>query len=151
MITFAVEPWSVYAPDAEELWPRHWEELAKNRDKIPLDVDYDRYEMADATGELFIAVGREAGKVAAYWIGFIKGHLHYNGTLHAFNDIYYVAPEHRKSGVGTELFVYVERELKRRGVKKIINATKISHDHSALFESQGFHATERVFTKYIGD
>lgn len=150
-VTFAVEPWSVYAQDAEKLWPVHWLELAKDQDYIPLDVDHARYEMLDSQGKLFIVVGRQAGAVVAYWIAVIQGHMHYKDTLHAFNDIYYVNPEHRNGGIGSQMFAYVEKTLRKRGVKKITNATKISHDHGPLFEAHGFTAVETVYTKIIGD
>lgn len=141
----------MYAAEAVPLWEEHWKEVAGNKDKIFLEVDYARYEQLDYTGELFIAVGRSAGKIVAYWIGFIRGHMHYVDTLHAFNDIYYVATEFRKEGVGSQMFEYVEKELKRRGVKKILNGTKLSHNHAKLFESQGFTPVETVYAKYIGD
>jgi GNAT superfamily N-acetyltransferase len=151
MITFMVEPWAMYAKDAAPLWPEHFKELAVDQEKIQLDVDYQRYAQMDQDGVLFIAVGRSQGEIVAYWIGFIRGHLHYNSTLHAFNDIYYVKPECRKQGAGSELFAFVEKELKKRGVKRITNSTKLSHNHGALFEAHGFKAIETVYSKYIGD
>jgi GNAT superfamily N-acetyltransferase len=151
MITFAVEPWEMYSKDAAPLWPEHFKELAVDQDKIDLDVDVDKYAELDKAGILFIVVGRVSGEIVAYWIGFIRGHLHYQGTLHAFNDIYYVKPEFRGKGGGSELFNFAEKELRRRGVKRITNATKISHHHGPLFEAHGFKAIETVYSKYLED
>ena len=43
MITAQVEPWSEFVKDAVELFPAHWEELALNKDKVPLSVQHDVY------------------------------------------------------------------------------------------------------------
>lgn len=151
MITFSVEPWDMYAKDAEELWPEHFKELAVDQDKIDLNVDYARYVEMDRAGVLFIVVGRDAGKIVAYWLGIIRGHLHYMDTLHAFNDIYYVAPELRGKGAGHELFVFAEKELRKRGVKRITNGVKLTHDHGPLFLAHGFKPIETIYSKYLED
>lgn len=151
MITYAIEPWEMYCQGMEGMWERHWLELAKDQEVIKLNVDHARYEAAQAAGQLFIAVGRAEGVVVAYWIGIINTHLHYKDVLHCFNDIYFVEKEFRKGGAGTILFQFVESQLKKRGVKKITNACKLSHDHGPLFESLGFSAIETTYTKLIGD
>lgn len=150
MITYAVEPWSEYKREAARMWVEHWEEIAINRDTIQLDVDYRRYDGLDATGQLHVVVAREAGQMIGYHLSIVQPHLHYAGTLHAFVDIYYIKPSHRKGRTGINLFKFVESSLKKRGVQKIITGTKRHMDMSRLFEHLGYSETEVQFTKYIG-
>ena len=86
-----------------------------------------------------------------YWVGFIRPHFHYADSLTAYTDIYFIAKPYRNSGAGTELFKFVEKCLKKRGVQKIFTATKLHLDHSAMFRANGYKETEIVFTKLLED
>jgi GNAT superfamily N-acetyltransferase len=149
VITYQVEQWRDIVAELEVLWPRHWEEIAINRDTIKLAPDYKSYgEFADA-GALHVVTVREAGKVIGYHVSIVRPHLHYRNDLHGFADMYYIEPEHRQGWVGIKLFKTVEKTLKARGVKKIFTATKLHLDVGRLFERLGFHETERLYTKTL--
>lgn len=149
MITYAVEPWGNFKHEAAELFPRHWREVAINRDTIKLNVDWARYERLDDVGALHVLVARSAGQIIGYWIGIIETHLHYADSLSAFTDVYYIAMDHRKGRAGIDLFKHAERSLKARGVNKIFTGTKKHLDMSRIFERLGYTATETLFTKVI--
>lgn len=149
MITFHVEPWSRFRTEGVQLWKDHWAEVAVDRDEIKLDVDFAQYDAQDAAGALHIVVARDEGRIVGYWSGLIRGHLHYGSTLHAFTDVYFVEKAYRKEGLGVALFSFVEKSLKARGVKKIVTATKVHLNHSALFKGLGYRETEIVFTKLL--
>ena len=151
MITFAVENWFAVKDEMAVLWPAHWEEVAINRDKIKLNVDYDSYAEFANVGSLHVLVAREAGVIVGYHIRIIRPHLHYRDSLTAFTDVYYINPSHRKGMTGVRLFKEVEKTLKYRGVQKIFTGTKLHLDMSRIFEHLGYCETERLFTKYIGD
>ena len=53
-VEFQVERWATYAPDAETLWPLHWQEVALTQEAVPLDMDVERYAALDAAGILHI-------------------------------------------------------------------------------------------------
>lgn len=116
MITFAVEPWSRFKLEGIPLWQKHWEEVAIHRDTIKLDVNVPQYDAQDACGALCIVVARHKGEIVAYWAGLIRTHLHYAQSLTAFTDVYFVDKAHRKNGLGQQLFQFVEKTLKARGV-----------------------------------
>lgn len=151
MITFQVEPWSSFKTEAASLWPKHWEEVAINKDKIKLNVDFRQFDAIDSVGQLIVVVGREDGEVVGYWVGFVRPHLHYADSLTAYTDVYFVDPAYRRPRVAWRLFKAVEKELKRRGVQKVFTATKLHLDHSRLFASLGYTETERLFTKMLED
>lgn len=151
MVTFAVEPWNDVRDEMSPLWARHWEEVALNRDKMPLDPDFANYDAMHALGMLSIVVARRAGEIIGYHFTIVRPHLHYVTTLCGQTDIYYIAPEHRTGRVPLRLFQFVEKTLKARGVQKLFTGTKLSLNAGPLFEFMGWCPTEVLYTKYIGD
>lgn len=148
MLRYQVEPWGDFCKEAEPLWTVHWQEIAVDQDTIPLVPDYAAYAALEQAGVLHVVTGRDAGmRLQAYWVGLVKGHLHYATTLHAFCDVYWLAPAHRKGLEGYRLFQHVEASLRARGVKKVITATKVAFDVSRLFERLHYREIERVWTK----
>ncbi len=151
MITYQVENWSDVQKEMAPLWVKHWEEVALNRDKMPLAPDFDRYDFMEQKGFLHIVVARKAGEIVGYHFTIVGPHLHYVTTLCGQTDIYYIAPEHRTGRTPLRLFQHVEKTLKDRGVKKLFTGTKLSLDAGPLFQFMGWSPTETLYTKYIGD
>lgn len=151
MITFALEDWFEVKDEMSVLWPAHWEEVAVNKDAIPLDPDFDAYAMLANAGMLHIVVARKEGRIIGYHFNIVKPHLHYRRSLSAFCDIYYIAPEYRTGRTPLRLFQFVEKTLKARGVQKAFTGTKLSLNAGPLFEFMGWTPTETLYIKMIGD
>jgi hypothetical protein len=151
MITYAVEPWSSVQAEMAPLWVKHYEEVALNRDKMPLDPDFANYDAMEQLGMLHIVVARKEGQIVGYHFTLVRPHLHYVSTLCGMTDIYWIAPENRTGRTPLRLFQFVESTLKARGVKKLFTGTKKSLDAGPLFEFMGWHPAETLYTKYIGD
>lgn len=151
MITAQIEPFAERLEELKSLLPLHWEELALNRDKVPLDPQYEIYLQREARGELLFMTLREAGELVGYFIGFIAPGLHYRTCLTCTMDIFYVHPEKRKGRGGIVLFKAVEKELKRRGVDRWFAGSKCHADASALFEYLDFQRVEIYYSKWLGD
>jgi N-acetylglutamate synthase-like GNAT family acetyltransferase len=151
MITAAVEPWRPTLDEMLPLLPLHWEELALDKDKVPLMPQWLVYDERDAKGELQIVVLREDGRIIGYYWGLISPGLHYASCLTANMDIFFVHPEHRKGRNGIILFQAVERDLRRRGVQRWFVGTKLHRDCSALFRRLGFEPIEIHHSKWLGD
>ena len=160
LVTYQVEPFDTAFEEAQELLVEHWEEIALNKDKIKLAIDVDRYRELDEKGVLHIVTARDAsiqksawdpGKLIGYHVGMIVPHLHYKNDLHGLTDIFFIHPEYRKGRVGVDLFKFVERSMKERGVVKLMTAVKMHKDVGRIFEYLGWTETERSFCKYIGD
>ena len=94
--------------ELQVLLPIHWEDLALNKDKVPLDPIYDIYIDRERKGELIYVTVREDGDLIGYFIGFIAPGLHYRTCLTCTMDIFYIHPDHRKNGAGSMLFEFVE-------------------------------------------
>jgi len=88
VITAQVEPWHPTIDEIKPLLHGHWEELALNKDKVPLDPQWEFYDARDARGELMLVTLREAGRVVGYFIGFVAAGLHYRTCLTLTMDIF---------------------------------------------------------------
>lgn len=152
MLTAQVENWHPFIEEAQPLLPRHWEELALNKDRVPLDPQYEVYDQRDADGQIMVVTVREAGRLVGYFIGFVAPGLHYRTCLTLTMDIFWIAPEARGSAMaGVKLFRAVEAEAKRRGVQRLFFGSKLHRDSSRLFEFLKLEPVETYFSKWIGD
>ena len=151
MITAQVEPYSKCLPELMECYDLHWEELALNKDKVPLDPQYDLYEARDDAGQLLLVTLRETGRLVGYFIGFIAPGFHYKTCLTLTMDIFWTHPDVRGGFSGVKLFRLVEKEAKRRGVHRMFYGSKRHKDASRLFEFLKMEPVEVYYTKWIGD
>jgi GNAT superfamily N-acetyltransferase len=149
MLTAQVEPFPPFLAEVQPLLPRHWEELALNRDKVPLDPKFNVYLERDAAGEVFLITLRELGKLAGYFVGFVAPALHYQTCLTLTLDIFWIAPEHRGQMGGVTLFRAVEAEAKRRGVQRMFVGSKCHKEASWLFERLGYERVEVFYSKWL--
>ena len=151
MITAQVEPWSEFVKDAVELFPAHWEELALNKDKVPLSVQHDVYLAYEAAGQTLVVTLRQKGRLVGYFVGFVSPALHYSTCLTLQMDIFWTHPDIRGRMEGVKLFRAVEAEAKRRGVQRIFYGSKLHKDASRLCEYLKMEPVEVYYTKWIGD
>lgn len=147
-VTFHVERLADCLPEMKGLLAQHWQEIALDKDTIPLDPCYDEYLQLERFGMVHVVVARSLGKMVGYHVAFVRPHLHYRSTLSALVDIYFISPECR-GGSGIKLFRFVEASLKQRGVKKIFTACKLHKDISGLLTHLGYTEHERLYTKVI--
>jgi GNAT superfamily N-acetyltransferase len=151
MLTAQVESWNPFIEEVQPLLPKHWEELALNRDKVPLDPQYHVYDQRDQAGQVMVVTLREAGVIKGYFIGFVAPGLHYQSCLTLTMDIFWTHPDIRGGTAGLRLFKAVEREAKRRGVQRIFHGSKLHKDSGRLFEAMGYAPVETYYSKWIGD
>lgn len=153
MITAQVEDFSVGLSELKPLLPLHYEELALDKDNVPLDPQYGVYLARDAMGEVIYVTLREDGKLAGYFIGFAAPGLHYATCLTLTMDIFYIAPDHRGNGGGLILFDAVRTESVRRGVKRWFVGDKCHAAFHAenLFRAIGFEKVEHYWSIWLGD
>jgi GNAT superfamily N-acetyltransferase len=150
VITWGVEPFPPFLEEAKPLFPLHWEELALDKDKVPLDPQYEVYLDRDRRGEILLIVGRSSGKLMGYFIGFVAPGLHYRTCLTLTLDIFWVHPEYR-GRQGVALFRTVEREAQRRGVMRMFVGSKLHKDADWLFEKLGYTEVEHHYSCWLGD
>lgn len=130
----------------EELKPHfdpHWAELALDKDKVPLDPQYEEYFRRENLGGVLLVVLREAGQVVAYFVGFVAPGLHYQTCLTLTMDIFWLHPDYRDEDslveleadmLAVQLFDSVVDEARRRGVNRVFFGSKWHKDAGAFFE-----------------
>lgn len=147
---FQVEPFAQAWPDAQVLLRLHWDEIALDKDTIPMAPAAEQYKLLESVGQLLVVTMRIEGELVGYHASFIRPHLHYATTLMAFTDLFYIHPNHRKGRNAWNLFRTVEHELVQRGVKRMHASCKLSLDLLTLFRALGWTEIERNFSKRIG-
>ena len=151
MITAQVEGFMEQLEELKPLLPLHYEELALDKDKVPLMPRWDVYAAREAAGELCFVTVREDGRLIGYFIGFVMPGLHYATCLTCQMDIFYIHPDHRGRSCGLRLFRTVEKELRRRGVQRWFVGSKLHRDSGRLFTALGFGPVETYYSKWLGD
>lgn len=151
MLTCAVESLTARLEELKPLFPKHWEELALNKDHVPLDPQYDIYLKRDAMGEVLFLALRDRGDLVGYFVGFVAPGLHYKTCLTCTMDIFYVVPDLRGQRGGLILFKTLEKECRRRGVQRIFAGSKLHKDASWLFEMLGYIEVERYYSLWLGE
>jgi hypothetical protein len=150
MMTFAVERFSDVYGELKPLLEEHYAEISTHSQHgIPLEPMEEIYRAREADGSLMMVIGREAGKIAAYFVCFIAPGLHYRSCLTCSPDIFYVDPGRRTGIAGIRMFRFVEKELRRRGVKRWAIGSKVAHDASALFKFLDFSPVETTYEKWL--
>lgn len=145
-----IEPFMQGVEELKPLLPGHWEELALNQDKTPLDPQWEVYAQREAAGQLLYVTLRQAGVLKGYFIGFIAPGLHYRQCLTLTMDIYYTTPDVRGGTAGLRLMRAVMKEAKRRGVQRVFFGSKLHKDSGRLFEALGMKPVETYYSSWIG-
>jgi GNAT superfamily N-acetyltransferase len=153
MLTAHIEPFMSQVDELKRLLGLHWEELALNRDKVPLAPQWPLYAQREAHGQLIYVTLRDGGELIGYIIMFVAPGLHYETCLTASMDILFVRPDRRDaSAKGVFLMIdTLEAELRRRGVHRWFMATKLHKDISPIFKRRGFEPVEMMHSKWLGD
>ena len=165
-------------PELMPLLERHKSEVAPFQDWV-LAQDYPSYAHAEETGRLWMWTVRQgaAGYMACahpfvpgrnfcpvchpdwlermpllgYLIMFVGPSMHYTGTIIASQDVLFLAPEHRKGGLGVRLLRDSERDLRAAGVHCIAQRSKMQPglDIGRLFKATGYRPVDEVWLKRI--
>lgn len=150
MLTFSIEKWEECQPEITQLCVRHWEEIALNKDCIPLAPDWDRYQLLANAGMIESAVARdEGGRLVGYQVYIVMPHMHYKTSLTAMSDILFLAPEYRKGMTGIRLMKRAEDRLIERGVQRVIQNVKLHSDWGLILERMKYKPFERLYAKLL--
>lgn len=150
MLTTHVESFRRALSELMPLLPLHYEKLALNKDRVPLDPNFEFYFQKEDLGELSFITLRSNGALMGYWIAFIAPGLHYQTCLTSIMDIWFIHPELAGGSAPLRLIRAVEAEMKRRGVQRWFAGEKLHTPCGRLFEAVGMQPVERTFSKWLG-
>jgi GNAT superfamily N-acetyltransferase len=125
-------------------------EVEDDQDRIPFDLDIERYKLSEEMGNLVVYTGRYNGQLMAYSMFFITLGMHSKEVKFALNDAFYIRPEAR-GRTSTAMLDYCEDQLRNVGVQVIHYRVKDSSDWSTLIARKGFTRIETNWQKWIGE
>lgn len=153
---FAWERFGAIHRELPKLFERHWQEVALNHDKVPLDPDWDKYFQLDIAGMLRVLTVRVEERLVGYHFILIYPALHYFSTMTAESDMFYLLPRYRKGLTGYRLLKIARDTLAENGVKMHAINIKLHIEQdrgtlAPLLRRMGYTATEVQFVKLLGD
>lgn len=151
MITYQVEPWAQYRAGCDGLWRQHYNEIAADKQRMPMRPDEPLYRHLESAGQLQIVVARDAGEMVGYMIFVVRPHPHYADVLCGFEDAYFVGTGHRRGWTGVKLIRESIRHLKARGAKRVFIHTKKAKDMGRLLTFLGLSHSDEIYSGWIGD
>jgi len=144
------EPFSKWCREAVPLFEDHWREVGVDREKIKLNVDFEKFFALERLRALASFSVRLDGVLIGYAVFICSPHLHYKDHVVAFADIIFVSTEHRKTtGAGLGLIRFAERTLRGQGVAKIVYHIKLDHDFMPVLHKLGYEDRERMAEKLL--
>ena len=151
------EKFSLIVREIGALVQRQFAEVGVEREAIPLDPDWSRYFEYERAGILHIWGARANGVLVGYVVCFVCPGMHHMSTLHAYADLFWLAPEWRDGSTGWRFLKSVEKPLKALGVKVLRFNTNDTHRPdaqgrsmvSALLVRNGFSRVETVHQKVL--
>ena len=148
-LTAQQETFGAIMQELPPLFKRHWEELALNRDTIPLDPDWQRYMAMDVGGVLKITTARCGNTLAGYIFNLVNTHLHYRSTLFANIEMFWLDPAYRGGTFAVKWFRQNDKMLRDMGVQKIVVTTKnhyMAGRVGSVFRRLGYKPIETVWS-----
>lgn len=152
-LTYQKERFADIMVELAPLFVWHWDEIASDKDVIPLDPAWDQYLILDDIDQLHIITARDGAELVGYFFAVVHPHLHYKTSLTAWSDIFYLLPRYKQglaAGVRLRRLIReAEKMLRDLKVQKVYIVTKKQHDLSRLLDREGYRFVELVHTKLL--
>lgn len=130
-LTFQWEPLAeaLKAPNLSDLLREHHADLGV-QDGVPLKPDFIRMRELAALGIYRLWTARDGPTLAGYIAWYIQRHLHYSGTVTAFDDLFMLSSEYRRGLNGYRMFRSNLDALRELGVQRAIITTKVHFERN---------------------
>ena len=149
MITFKVENILHIIEEVQDLINSHWEEIARNKELIKLNPDWDKYGRLQEQGNFLCFTARDDNKLIGYAWFFVDNHLHYKDNLFAQNDIFFISKDHRGKMTGIRLLKYCEDFLRDIGVDILHMRVKLINNFGEILERIDYTKVENVYERVL--
>jgi hypothetical protein len=149
-------------PEIKPILHEHWEELARNRDTIKLNPNFDKYLKLESIGAYRAYVVRSYNDEIAGYAGYlINDHIHYSGHTWALSDLFFVRTKFRRGrkffcgrritkGAGTVLFDAIEADLSSIGVSVMHTTFKLANPAAGkMLSKRGHSPIEMGYAKVL--
>lgn len=133
--------------EAKPLLQKHWEEIAHYKD-IPLNPDYELYFQLEKIGVLKVFICRnDQYKILGYAVYVVRPNMHYKHSLMAMQDIIYLDPNGR--GTGLFFLKWCDEQLKDMGCQVVFQHIKAAHNFGPALERIGYGLQDLIYSKRL--
>ena len=151
MYTYELEKIADILDELVPLVQEHHEEVDTDKERVQMNPDYDTYLALEEAGAVVLHTVRDNGILAGYSVVLVHPHLHYKDNVYGQNDLLYVCPEYRSEGLAKGLLETQEEHLKELGVTVMTMHMKEDRRFEHLMQNLGYHHSEIIYKKYIGE
>lgn len=115
----------------------------------PYNFDWEVYHKSEQAGLLFVSTVRTNKELVGFALYMIIKAPHHDEVVMAECDSIFVAVSHQGLGIGRKLLEHTTAELRKLGVKWMVNRHRTRTNAVPLFESLGFVPWETVYMKEL--
>lgn len=134
---------------AEPLFQEHYEEIARNKDLMKLNVNWPLYEELNDKQALFVYLAMRDNVCIGYSLNLITSHLHYADLMYALNDVLFVKKEFRGGRLGLQLIKATEDHARSLGCKMLLWHAKENTALAKLLPKLKYGVQEIMYSKEI--
>ena len=149
MITYQVETYNELIEDIVPILEDHYMETELYADRIPLNPDYNMYQVGNDVGIIHFYTARDNGALVGYIIMMLAHKPHAKDSLYAMCDMIYVDPAYRSTEVAPELIQFMEAEVKGHGAEVVIINVKAHLRPDSLMQKLAYKEADVSFSKYL--
>ena len=131
--------------DGEPLLRKHFLELDIRGEFNP---DTEKYMKLEEKGLLKVYTARIENELVGYCAMVIYSDAQ-TGIFAAKQEVLYIKPDQRRSGLGLTLLSYIEKHLKENNIKELLQCVPVEMDWSALLIQDGYKKMETIYIKEI--
>ena len=138
--------WEILIP----MFREHYKEVHLFPDAIPFNPSYETYEKLEELGFIETYFVRHQNEIVGYAVYMVNNNPHYYDHVYAVNDVLFVSPEHRNTGVADELIQYAEKCLvNSRKASVITYHMKLYKPFRSLMARNGYSIGEESYVKCL--
>ena len=134
---------------AEPLFREHYEEVARNKEVMVLNVNWPMYEALDEKQALFVYLAMRDNVCIGYSLNIVTNHLHYADLLYAQNDVLFIKKELRGGRLGLRLMKVTEDHAKSIGCKLMLWHAKENTALARILPKLKYGVQEIMYSKEI--
>ena len=132
---------------ASPLFQEHYEEIARNKEVMKLNVNWPLYEELDSKQALFVYLAMQDNVCIGYSLNLITNHLHYADLMYALNDVLFVKKEFRGGRLGLQLIKVTEDHARSLGCKMLLWHAKENTALDKLLPKLKYGVQEIMYSK----
>ncbi len=130
----------------------HWTEVALFKEILVLDPHLQKYVNIERQGRLHVVTLWIDDKLCGYSVHIIvDGHPHYRTLKWAEDDVHFIHPFWRGTGIHEQMRAFALATLKERGVDFVTARTKVAHQHDMTLRKMGYEPLDNVYGLNLRD